>query len=133
MFSLSTRIHALLDYTFSLFLMLAPALFEFGEADTETIIPILAGMTICFYSFFSRYEGGLYPIFSMRVHYLFDLAIGIFVATSPWIFGFRDFVYKPHLFIGLAFTIIAIIGIWPLVKIQKLRWPRPLADILRFN
>ena len=122
--SISTRLHAILDYFFSLFLMLAPAIFGFGEADKETIIPIVAGMTICFYSFFTRYEGGLYPVFSMRVHYLFDFMVAVLVATSPWLFGFRDFVYKPHLFIGLAFAIHAILGSWPVILSYKLRWQR---------
>ena len=122
--SISTRLHAILDYFFSLFLMLAPAIFGFGEADTETIIPIVAGMTICFYSFFTQYEGGLYPVFSMRVHYLFDFIVAIFVATSPWVFGFRHFVYKPHLLIGLAFGIHSILGSWPLIMSYKLRWQR---------
>ena len=124
--SMSTRVHAIFDYFFSLFLMLAPAIFGFGEADMETILPIIAGMTICFYSFFSKYEGGLYPIFSMRTHYLFDLAIGVLVATSPWLFGFRNFVYKPHLFIGLAFISISLMGLWPYLTEYKLRWQRYL-------
>ena len=130
--SMSTRVHAFLDYFFSLFLMLAPALFGFGEAGAETIIPILVGMTICFYSFFTNYEGGLYPTFSMPVHYVFDLALGILVATSPWLFGFRSFVYKPHLFIGLAFVVISLTGLLPLIS-YKLRWHRHLPEFLRFN
>ena len=132
MFSLSTRIHAFIDYSFALFLMLAPAIFGFGEADRETIIPIIAGMTICFYSFFTKYEGGFYPLFSIRTHYLFDLAIGILVATSPWIFGFRDFVYRPHLVIGFAFMIVAIIGLRPMVRFQKPRLFKPMAGFIKF-
>ena len=124
--SISTRLHAILDYFFSLFLMLAPAIFGFGEADTETIIPIVAGMTICFYSFFTRYEGGLSPVFPMRVHFVFDVVVAVFVATSPWVFGFRSFVYKPHLFIGLAFGIQSILASWPLIITYKLRWQRYL-------
>ncbi len=131
--SISTRLHSILDYFFSLFLMLAPAIFGFGEADIETIIPIVAGMTICFYSFFTRYEGGLYPVFPMGVHYLFDIVIGILVAISPWIFGFRDFVYKPHLFLGLAFSIHSILAGWPIMAAYKLRWQRHLLQLLRFS
>lgn len=122
--SISTRLHAILDYFFSLFLMLAPAIFGFGEADIETIIPIVAGMAICFYSFFTNYEGGLSPVFSMRVHYVFDLVIALLVASSPWLFGFRHFVYKPHLFIGIAFGIHAVLASWPLISVYKLRWQR---------
>ena len=133
MLPISTRLHAILDYFFSLFLMLAPAIFGFGEADMETIIPIIAGMTICFYSFFTRYPGGLYPVFPLRVHYLFDFAVAIFVATSPWVFGFRNFVYKPHLFIGFAFGLHTIFASWPLITSYKLRWQRHLLQMFRYS
>jgi len=124
--SISTRFHAILDYFFSLFLMLAPAIFGFGEAGSETIILILAGMTICFYSFFTKYEGGLYPVFSLPVHYLFDVLVAAIIITSPWVFGFRDFVYKPHFFIGLAFGLHSLFGSWHIMSSYKLRLQRSL-------
>ena len=133
MFPLPTRYHAILDYSFSLFLMLAPAIFGFGEAQAETIIPIIAGMSICFYSFFTKYEGGLSRIISIKLHYLFDLIIGFLVAISPWLFGFRSIVYKPHLFIGIAFMLLALAGLWPMIKIQKPGLDRPLARLIRLN
>src|SRR5438874_6134365 len=116
---LSTRLHAYLDYSISLFLMLAPAIFGFGEADRETIIPILAGMTICFYSFFTNYDGGLYPRLSMKTHYILDLAVGVMVMFSPWLFGFHNFVYKPHVLIGLIISLIAIVCLKPFVTLRK--------------
>jgi hypothetical protein len=30
-----------------------------------------------------------------------DLVSGILLAASPWIFGFSDYVYMPHLILGL--------------------------------
>src|SRR3954468_10716227 len=133
MFVFSTRLHAIIDYAFSFFLMLAPAIFGFGEADWETIVPIAAGMTICFYSFFTNYEGGLYLKFSMKTHNLFDLIIGAVIATSPWVFGFRDIVYKPHLAIGIGFSLVALLGLWPIVKLHKVHLHWPVVDRIRFN
>jgi hypothetical protein len=133
MFSFPRRLHAILDYSSSVFLMLAPAIFGFGEADMETIIPIVAGVMICFYSFFTNYEGGLYHYFPMRVHYLFDLGIGLLVCTSPWVFDFKDMVYKPHFFIGLAFSIIALLGLLPLLRFHKPSLHKPAANIISFN
>ena len=119
MFQLSTRLHACLDYFFSLFLMLAPAIFGFGEGDRETIIPILAGMMICFYSFFTKYEGGLYPRLSIKTHYVMDLAVGVMVMFSPWLFGFHNSVYKPHVLIGFVISLIAILSLKPLVTLRR--------------
>jgi len=120
MLPLPTRYHAIVDYSFSLFLMLAPAIFGFGEAEAETIVPIVAGMTICFYSFFTKYEGGLSPIISIKLHYFFDIVVGLLVALSPWLFGFRQIVYKPHVFIGIAFMLVGGYNLWPLIKFQHL-------------
>ena len=37
----------------------------------------------------------------MRIHLLFDLTNGIILAASPWLFGFADVVYLPHLIFGI--------------------------------
>jgi hypothetical protein len=133
MFQLSTRLHAYLDYFFSLFLMLAPAIFGFGEADRETIIPILAGMMICFYSFFTNYEGGLYPRLSVKMHYVLDLAIGVMVMFSPWLFGFHNSVYKPHVLIGLFISLIAIVSLKPLVTLRKSGLQKPVTGLSKIQ
>ena len=133
MLPLPTRYHAILDYSFSLFLMLAPAIFGFGEAEAETIIPIIAGMTICFYSFFTKYEGGLSPFISIKLHYLFDIVVGLLLAFSPWLFGFREIVYKPHVVIGVAFILMALYNLWPMIKFQKPNFHRPLTGLIRVD
>jgi hypothetical protein len=38
----------------------------------------------------------------MRTHLLLDLAGGIFLAVSPWLFNFDEHVYLPHLILGIA-------------------------------
>ena len=132
MFHPSTRIHSILDYSFSLFLMLAPAIFGFGEAESETIIPILAGVIICFYSFFTKYEGGLSRVISLKFHYVLDFSIGLLVTISPWLFGFREIVYKPHLLIGIGFTLLAFTGLWPFLRSHIIELHRLLMGRIKF-
>jgi hypothetical protein len=36
------------------------------------------------------------------VHLLLDAASGLLLAVSPWLFGFADRVFWPHLVIGLV-------------------------------
>jgi hypothetical protein len=38
----------------------------------------------------------------MRTHLMIDLFSGIFLAASPWLFGFADEIYLPHLVLGIA-------------------------------
>jgi len=130
MFSFSTRVHAALDYSFSLFLMLAPAIFGFGEAKAETTIPIISGVMICFYSFFTNYDGGLYHYFTYKLHCILDLLIGLLIMTSPWLFGFKDFVFKPHFYIGLCFSIVALISLLPLIKWKEFFVHKHYTDII---
>lgn len=37
-----------------------------------------------------------------RVHGAIDYSTGFFLLVSPWVLGFADQVYWPHLIIGLA-------------------------------
>lgn len=47
------------------------------------------------------YELGVIKTLSMKTHLTLDMLSGIFLAASPWIFGFADDVYLPHLVFGL--------------------------------
>jgi hypothetical protein len=76
-------------------------------------------MSIAFYSFFTDYQGGVYPYISKKTHQLCDIFVGILIMTSPWLLGFKSIAYKPHLFIGLIFTILGLVYIWPLMGIKK--------------
>jgi hypothetical protein len=49
----------------------------------------------------TNYEFGLSKSISMRTHLMLDLMSGILLAASPWLFGFSDYVYLPHLLVGL--------------------------------
>jgi hypothetical protein len=52
----------------------------------------------------TRFEVGVMPMIPMRVHLMADYVIGIFLAISPWLFGFADRplnVWLPHLIVGL--------------------------------
>jgi hypothetical protein len=48
------------------------------------------------------YEVGAVRKVSMRTHLTIDLISGALLAASPWIFGFADYVWAPHLILGLA-------------------------------
>jgi hypothetical protein len=104
-----TRIHGLLDYTVGVLLILSPLLLGFGRGGAETIVPAMAGAGTIFYSLMTNYEWGMGRALSMRVHLGLDMAAGILLAASPWLFGFAAQVYQPHvvfgaLSLGLAMT-----------------------------
>ena len=98
---ISTRAHGVLDYLVGALLILAPWLFGFAEGGAETWVPVVLGAGAILYSFFTNYEMGLVRSISMPTHLGLDALSGVFLAASPWIFGFADFVYLPHLAVGL--------------------------------
>jgi SPW repeat len=99
-----TRLHAPLDYVGAA-LIAAPWIFQFSEHTAATVIPIVLGIGLIAYSLFTDYELGVWRVFPMSVHNLYDIAAGALLAASPWIFGFADDtanVWAPHLVVGLA-------------------------------
>ncbi|HLU49613.1 MAG TPA: SPW repeat protein [Planctomycetota bacterium] len=97
-----TRIHGVLDYLLGIVLILAPWLFGFAADGAETWVPVAVGIAILIYSFFTNYELGFVRSIPMGTHLTLDLLGGIFLAISPWLFGFADYVWVPHLVVGLV-------------------------------
>ncbi len=98
---LSTRVHGVLDYLTGAFLILMPWLMWFAAGGAETWILVILGAGAIVYSLVTDYEWGVAKVLPMRVHLLLDLASGVLLAASPWLFGFHDHVYMPHVVLGL--------------------------------
>jgi hypothetical protein len=69
-------------------------------------VAVIVGLGAIAYSAVTDYELGLVRLAPMRVHLLLDGVGGALLAASPWILGFADHVYAPHLLFGL-FAVVA--------------------------
>jgi hypothetical protein len=96
-----TKIHGILDYLVGALLIAAPWLFDFADGSAKQWIPVALGISALVYSLFTDYELGAIRQLSMRTHLMLDLMSGILLAASPWLFGFADEVYVPHLVLGI--------------------------------
>src|SRR3954470_12689855 len=96
-----TRVHGFLDYIVGLLLIVAPWLFGFSHHGAASSVPIFLGAAAILYSLLTRYELGLIKVIPMPAHLALDVLSGIFLALSPWIFGFNHFVKWPHVIFGL--------------------------------
>ena len=96
-----TKVHGYLDYIMGLLLIAAPWLFDFANGGAETWVPVILGAGAIIYSLMTDYELGVSRAISMRTHLTLDLLSGILLAVSPWLFGFADEVYGPHLILGI--------------------------------
>lgn len=98
---ISTKVHGVLDYLVGALLIAAPWIFDFNRGGAETWVPVILGAGAILYSLFTDYEYSISRSISMKTHLILDVISGILLAASPWIFGFNDFVYLPHLIFGI--------------------------------
>lgn len=96
-----TKVHGVLDYVVGLLLIFAPRIFGFDNGGPEARIPVILGVMTLIYSLLTRYELGLIKVIPFRGHLSLDFLSGVFLAVSPWLFGFSDRVWVPHLIVGL--------------------------------
>ncbi|MEJ7911548.1 MAG: SPW repeat protein [Chitinophagaceae bacterium] len=96
-----TKIHGILDYLVGALLIAAPWLFNFANGGAQQWLPVALGAVGIVYTLFTDHELGVFRTLSMPTHLLLDLLSGILLAASPWLFGFADEVYLPHLVLGL--------------------------------
>ncbi|HYF55979.1 MAG TPA: SPW repeat protein [Salinarimonas sp.] len=97
-----TRVHGMIDYATGFLLIVAPYLFGFANGGIAQYLPMLLGAAIIGMSLFTDYELSLSRMIPLPMHLGVDVAGGALLAVSPWLFGFADRVYWPHLIIGLA-------------------------------
>jgi hypothetical protein len=97
-----TKVHGVMDYLMGILLIASPWLFDFNRGGMETWIPVILGVGALVYSVMTDYELGLTRTLTMPTHLTLDLISGILLAASPWIFGFADYVYLPHLVLGIV-------------------------------
>lgn len=98
---LSTRAHGYLDYLIGVLLIAAPWVLGFSRGGAETWIPVILGAGAIVYSLLTDYELGALRTISMPVHLALDGLSGVLLAASPWLFGFDEYVWAPHLIVGL--------------------------------
>lgn len=96
-----TRIHGILDYIVGLFLLASPWLLDFHQSGTATSVVIVLGGGALLYSLFTDYEAGVVKRIPMPVHLGLDAFNGVLLAVAPWLFGFSETIWKPHLILGL--------------------------------
>ena len=105
---ITTKFHGKLDYLTGVLLIALPWILGFNDVPVATWAVIFVGVAIIMMSLFTDYESGIVKAISMATHLNIDIVTGLLLAASPWIFGFADQVFLPHLIAGLYETIVAL-------------------------
>lgn len=109
----STYAHGVMDYVGGVVLLLAPNLFGFADdgPDAAIWVPRILGIAVLMQAVMTRYELGLAKLLPMRMHLWVDYVASLFLALSPWIFGFNDRapnVWLPHVIAGLGVFVMSL-------------------------
>lgn len=107
-----TKVHGILDYIVAVALFFAPMIFGFSQVGgAAVIIPMVLGVGLFLYSLFTKYEWGLVKVLGMPYHLVFDVVASVFLAASPFLFGFANQplnVWLPHVIVGITVIIVVI-------------------------
>jgi hypothetical protein len=104
-----TSAHGILDYLVGVALLAAPWLFGFADHETARWVTMAFGAGAILYSLLTDYELGIARNIPMSAHLILDAMSGILLAASPWLFGFSEEVWIPHVIVGV-FEIIAALS-----------------------
>ena len=96
-----TRLHGIIDYLWGLSLLASPWALGYADVPAARWLAVVFGAGAILYSMITVYELGLLRILPMPLHLMLDGAGGAFLAASPFLFGFADRVYLPHVLFGL--------------------------------
>ena len=95
-----SKVHAVLDYLMGVILIAAPWLLGFADNSAATILPVVLGASTLVYSLFTDYEYSMVRMIPFKAHLTLDFASGVLLLVSPWLFGFSDRMYLPHVILG---------------------------------
>jgi hypothetical protein len=107
-----TKVHGILDYLGGILLLLAPNLFGFAEMGGAAVwIPRILGVAFIGMALLTRYELGALKMIPMSAHLIVDIVSSIFLAASPFLFGFSDEpsnVWLPHVIVGVGYLLVSL-------------------------
>lgn len=108
---LNSRTHGVLDYLTAIALIVAPYLFHFANGGAAQLVPQVIGAIIILMSLLTAYELSVAKIIPYRVHLGVDIAQAIILLASPWLLGFADVIWWPHVLVGI-FELAVVAASW---------------------
>jgi len=98
---ISTRVHGVMDYIVGLLLLVVPYVLGFADGSAAQWVPMILGVAIIGMALMTDFELSLVKLIPMPVHLGVDIAGGLLLLASPWLFGFADRIAWPHVIVGI--------------------------------
>jgi hypothetical protein len=101
---ISSKAHTIIGILVGIVLIVAPWLIGFSDEPAPTRVAVIVGAFILVNELITTSPSSPLKVVPMRVHIVIDVLTGIFLAASPWLFGFADLdaeYWVPHLVVGI--------------------------------
>lgn len=103
---ISRKTHGIIDYLWAVVMISAPFILGFITIIPAAICFFIVALLVILQSLFTNYELGVWKRLPMAFHLDMDMVLGFTLAISPWLFGFYQQTFWPHLIMG-AFSMVA--------------------------
>jgi hypothetical protein len=107
---ISSKTHGILDYIIGGLLAGSVYLFDLGNGGPHSWVPFCCGIALLTYSLLTNYEASPVKWLSLRLHLWLDLANGLLLLSSAWLFGFTDQTWWPHAVGGGVLLALALLS-----------------------
>ncbi|MFD2649669.1 SPW repeat protein [Devosia albogilva] len=104
-----TRTHGIIDYIYGIALIAAPFVLGFADGSSAQWVPIIIGVATIAMSLITRYELGVIKVLPMLAHISVDAVAGLVLLASPWVFGFADRIWWPHVLFGAIAIVVPLL------------------------
>jgi len=101
------RLHIVLDLVLILILLAWPWLFFPYPHGMETLVFLVTGGAMLWYSLMTKYELGIFRFMNLKNHLTLDFLLGFFLFFSPWLVGFGTRMIWPHVILGTSLMLLA--------------------------
>jgi hypothetical protein len=109
---ISSKVHGILDYVVAVALFFAPIIFGFQSVGgAAVVVPMVLGIALALYSLCTQYELGVLKLIDFQYHLAIDVIAALFLAVSPFLFGFINQApnaWLPHILVGIAVILVVM-------------------------
>jgi hypothetical protein len=116
-------VHQAADYVLAVLLIVAPFLFGFSDSGAATAVAIIAGVIVLVMAASTDGPLSLVDAIPVPVHILGDVALGVLLIASPFLFGFSDD--------GTATPFFIAVGVVELLMVIATAFPRETRERVR--
>lgn len=105
---ISRKLHGVAEFSYIPLALAAPELFGFKDEKQAKTLCRAIGAGVITSAMTTKAEWSPIKLIPFKVHLITDLAVGIFITSAPFLFGFAGNKKARNTFLGLGLTSIIV-------------------------